>query len=137
RPTCSWTSLPARCCGSWSRRTRCVWCGRRTTMLRLTDLCVSYGGRTALGPLTLELPAGRLVAVTGPSGSGKSSLLLSVAGRVRYDGSVLLDDREIDRADVALVPQGNHLARVLTAVENIVLPLAAAGASDPLTTAEA
>lgn len=105
-------------------------------MLRLTDLTVSYDGTPALRPTSLELPTGLLAAVTGPSGSGKTSLLMAVAGRVDHGGSVTLDDKPVRRADVALIPQGNHLARVLTALENIALPLASARVADPLVVAE-
>ncbi|WP_141012789.1 ABC transporter ATP-binding protein [Nocardioides sambongensis] len=106
-------------------------------MLRLTDLAVSHGGRAALAPLSLEVPSGRLVAVTGPSGSGKTSLLLAIAGRIPARGEVTLDGRPLRPSDVALVPQGNHLARVLTALENIALPLAATGGADPVGLADA
>ncbi len=44
-----------------------------------------YAGRTALGPLTLDLPAGRTTALIGPSGCGKSTLLRLLIGLVPPD----------------------------------------------------
>jgi putative ABC transport system ATP-binding protein len=106
-------------------------------MLRLTDLAVSYHDQPALRPVSIDLPSRQLVALTGPSGSGKSSLLMAVAGAITHAGSITLDAAPVERTDVALVPQGNHLARVLTALENVAFPLAAAGVDEPLAVADA
>ena len=58
--------------------------------------------RPALREVDLRVPAGEVCAVTGPTGSGKSSLLRSVAGMERYSGSVTsrqgvirIDDEEV------------------------------------------
>jgi ATP-binding cassette subfamily C protein CydD len=59
-----------------------------------------------------DLPAGRHVALIGPSGIGKSSLLLAIAGVRRYEGSLRLGGEEVSGLDrpallerVAMVPQ--------------------------------
>lgn len=48
--------------------------------LEITNLTVKYGAATAVNDVTLHLPAGQIIALLGPSGSGKSSLLRAVAG---------------------------------------------------------
>ena len=81
-------------------------------------------------PLSLTVPAGRMLAITGPSGAGKTSLLWLMAGALeadrgtrRVDGSPVGDRPEAAARGIAVVPQGNGLAAVLTAYENIVVPL--------------
>jgi putative ABC transport system ATP-binding protein len=96
-------------------------------------LTVRYGDVVAVAGVTLHVPYGSMLAVSGPSGAGKTTLLWAMAGALRPDGgTVLLDGEAVgDRADsdgdrVVLIPQGNGLARMLTAYENIAVPLRAA-----------
>jgi len=98
--------------------------------LELDSVEVRYGGLVAVAELSLTVPAGRILAVTGPSGAGKSSLLWLMAGalepdrgRVLFDGAPVGDRPAAAARGVALIPQGNGLAAVLTAHENIVVPL--------------
>ncbi len=89
----------------------------------------------ALRGVSLAVPRGRLVAIMGASGSGKSTLLhllagllRPTAGRVRVDGQDLgaLDDdglTRLRRRRIGLVFQAFHLLGVLTARENVALPL--------------
>ena len=51
-----------------------------TPMLELRDVSVRYGHTLAVDDVTLDLPAGQVLAVLGPSGCGKSTLLRAVAG---------------------------------------------------------
>ncbi len=48
--------------------------------LEITNLTVKYGAATAVNNVTVHLPVGQIIALLGPSGSGKSSLLRAVAG---------------------------------------------------------
>jgi putative ABC transport system ATP-binding protein len=101
--------------------------------LRLTGVGVRYGSTTAVAAADLEAYAGEFIAVTGHSGAGKSSLLWAIGGAVESDGVVRLgDDRVTDRAQAAalgieVIPQGSALAVLLTAHENVALPLLARG----------
>ncbi|MGD9961449.1 ATP-binding cassette domain-containing protein [Nocardioides sp.] len=95
---------------------------------------VSYGEVHALHDVSLQLVPGQFVSITGPSGAGKTSLLWALAGALAPDsGTVHLGETQVTgRAQAAglgisLVPQGNGLATSLTAHENIVVPLLAAG----------
>jgi putative ABC transport system ATP-binding protein len=107
-----------------------------------TGVVVRFGATTALGGVDLVVRAGELVAVTGHSGAGKTTLLSALAGiLVPDEGTVHIRGRAVDgledaaAAGVAVVPQGNGLAAVLTAHENVLLPLLARG-TDPATAPE-
>ncbi|MFL5513398.1 MAG: ABC transporter ATP-binding protein [Gemmatimonadales bacterium] len=93
----------------------------------------------ALRGVSLEIGAGEYVAVVGPSGSGKSTLLQLIggidsptSGTVEILGTVLesLSDRELTRlrlTRLGFIFQRFHLLPVLTAQENVELPMAEAG----------
>jgi putative ABC transport system ATP-binding protein len=94
----------------------------------------------ALRDASVSIDSGELVAVVGPSGSGKSTFLQLVGlldtpsqGAVRFDGRDVsaLDDGERTRVrldSLGFVFQRFHLLQQLTALENVMLPMEAAGA---------
>ena len=108
-----------------------------------TELSRVYGeGETAVEALrgvTVAFPAGQFAAIMGPSGSGKSTLMHLLAGLDRpTSGSVVVDGKELAGLDdkgltrlrrdrLGFVFQAFNLVPVLTAEENIVLPLTLAG----------
>src|SRR2546421_2964026 len=93
----------------------------------------------ALRGVTLEVPAGQFTAVMGPSGSGKSTLMHILAGLDKpTEGQVWIGEREIStmadkeltqlrRDNVGFIFQFFNLLPILTAEENITLPLSIAG----------
>jgi putative ABC transport system ATP-binding protein len=88
-------------------------------------------GRLVLDDVSLSARSGEMLAVTGPSGSGKSSLLALMAGLASptagvatIDGRPVLDGVD---ARLGLVLQGYGLVSLLTAAENVEVPLQAAG----------
>jgi len=93
----------------------------------------------ALRGVSLEVPPGQFTAVMGPSGSGKSTLMHILAGLDRpTSGAVSIDGRDITtmrdreltllrRSHVGFVFQFFNLLPVLSAEENVALPLSLAG----------
>jgi putative ABC transport system ATP-binding protein len=93
---------------------------------------VSRGGNEILRGVDVTLRGGERLALTGPSGSGKTVLLSILAGLVLpQSGTVLLDGRPLAsdpslRRRIGVVFQGYGLVALLTAAENVELPLLAA-----------
>ena len=93
--------------------------------------------------VSLRLDPGESVAVLGPSGSGKSSLMAIIAGLERADaGKVRLAGQPIDGVSeddlarlrgrsLGIILQAFHLLPTMTALENVSVPLELAGAEDP------
>ena len=99
--------------------------------------------------IDLNVKAGERVAILGPSGSGKSSLMAILAGleratsgRVEVAGSdfTTLDEDGLARARrgrIGIVLQAFHLIPTMTALENVAVPLELAGRADAMATARA
>jgi ABC-type lipoprotein export system ATPase subunit len=97
----------------------------------------------ALAGVSLAIGRGEFVAVIGPSGCGKSTLLnLVSAVDVADEGRVLFEGHDLARAgeaqlvrlrrrSIGVVFQAFHLLANLTAEENVALPLALDGRTDP------
>lgn len=107
---------------------------RLTSWLSVDQVSVEYGAVCALREVTMTVAPGAFVAVTGPSGAGKTTLLWAMAGAlVPSVGTVCLGEEEVVGREqaaargIVLIPQGNGLAAVLTAHENVAVPLLAAG----------
>jgi len=112
-------------------------------LVTATDLTRRYGEGEAtvhaLAGVTVGFPAGQFTAIMGPSGSGKSTLMHLLAGLDRpTSGSVVLDGTELADLDdkrltdvrrdkVGFIFQSFNLLPVLSAQENIELPLSIAG----------
>ena len=98
-------------------------------MFRLDGVTKTYAGKPVLGPVTLDLPAGRTTVLLGPSGSGKSTLLRLLiglaapdAGTVSFGGTPVTPAtvREVSR-QLGYVIQDGGLFPHMTARGNITL----------------
>lgn len=97
---------------------------------------------SALRELNLQVAAGESVAITGPSGTGKSTLLNIVGALERADsGEALVDGRDVQKlgekeaaeyrnATVGFVFQLHHLLPQCTVLENVLVPTLAARSRD-------
>ena len=100
-----------------------------TSMLRLDGVRKHYRGIRALRNISFEVARNEIFALLGPTGAGKSSTLLSIAGLVEPDnGQVFLDGVDITQADpasrdVSIVFEGFNLLPVLDVKDNIAFPL--------------
>jgi putative ABC transport system ATP-binding protein len=119
----------------------------------LDDVQLSLDGPAGrvdiLRGVSLTIAAGESVAVVGPSGSGKSSLMMVLtglerpsAGAVRVAGQDLaqLDEDGLARLrqrHIGIVFQSFHLLPTMTALENVAIPLELAGRSDAFAAASA
>lgn len=54
----------------------------RVPALKLSSACVGYGKKRILGPVDLQVPAGKITTLIGPNGAGKSTLLKSITGEL-------------------------------------------------------
>jgi putative ABC transport system ATP-binding protein len=116
--------------------------------VRLT-LASAAGPVNILNGISLVVDKGEVVALLGPSGSGKSSLLMVAAGleapsagTVAVAGTRLtgLDEDRLARfrrAHVGIVFQSFHLVPTMTAEENVAVPLELQGAGDSFARADA
>src|SRR5438128_2662441 len=115
--------------------------------VRLT-LASAAGPVNILNGVSLAVERGVAVALLGPSGSGKSSLLMVAAGletpsagRVSVSGRVLSGLNEdalarFRREHVGIVFQSFHLVPTMTALENVAVPLELLGRGDAFARAE-
>jgi len=116
--------------------------------VRLT-LASAAGPVNILAGVSLAIEQGETIALLGPSGSGKSSLLMVAAGleaptsgRVQVAGTDLTRLGEdalarFRRNHIGIVFQSFHLIPTMTALENVAVPLELQGAKDAFARAEA
>ena len=115
-------------------------------MLRLNNIEVVYSDVIlVLRGVSLDVPAGRIVALLGANGAGKSTTLRAVSGLLRAQegevtrGSIEFDGRRIDRLSpedvvrlgIVQVLEGRRLFRHLTVEENLLIGAHAAGRARP------
>jgi len=100
------------------------------SLLAVTNLAVGYDGMRALQDVSLEVPAGTIVALVGANGAGKSSLLRAISGLVRpHAGSIVFNGADITRmpahaivrAGIAHVPEGRRVFASATVRDNLLL----------------
>ncbi|MEM6304976.1 MAG: ABC transporter ATP-binding protein [Pseudomonadota bacterium] len=112
----------------------------------LSDVVLSLKGNAGdveiLRGITLKVAAGETLALTGPSGSGKSSLLMVMGGLEQATGGrVMALDHDLTAMDedalsrfragrMGIVFQSFHLIPTMTALENVATPLELSGTAD-------
>ena len=96
--------------------------------LRTTDLTKSFGGRTVVRGVSVDISSGEVVGLLGPNGAGKTTTFSMVVGLVSPDsGRVLLDGNDVTedpmyvraRKGIGYLPQEPSIFRGLTVEQNI------------------
>jgi dipeptide transport system ATP-binding protein len=75
-----------------------------TTLLRIRNLRVDFGGFTAVDGVDLDLAAGEVLGIVGESGSGKSVSMLATMGLIDAPGRVSADELSFDGIDLLKMP---------------------------------
>src|SRR5881628_2719000 len=110
------------------------------SFLRTIDLTKSYGGRTVVRGVNLDVASGEIVGLLGPNGAGKTTTFYMTVGLTQPDsGRVELDDHDVTddpmyvraRKGIGYLPQEPSIFRGLTVEQNLMailetLPLDAA-----------
>jgi len=97
--------------------------------LTTTDLTKSFGGRTVVRGVSIDISSGEVVGLLGPNGAGKTTTFSMVVGLVSPDsGRVLLDGNDVTedpmyiraRKGIGYLPQEPSIFRGLTVEQNIL-----------------
>ena len=98
------------------------------SLLKVTNLVVSYGGIEALKGISFEVEQGQIVTLIGANGAGKSTTLRTISGLVPpKDGRIYFEGRDITdfntqkivETGIAMVPEGRRVFANLTVLENL------------------
>ena len=102
--------------------------------ISLEDVVFSRSGRRIFDGVSLAIPRGRITAIMGPSGTGKTTLLRLIGGQLRPDsGRILVDGHEVPtlkrkalyalREKMGMLFQSGALFTDLSVFENVAFPL--------------
>ena len=98
------------------------------SLLKVTDLVVSYGGIEALKGISFDVDEGQIVTLIGANGAGKSTTLRTISGlvppksgRIYFEGRDITDfnTQKIVETGIAMVPEGRRVFANLTVLENL------------------
>jgi len=103
-------------------------------ILKVKDLTYSRGDRKIFDGLQLEIPKGKITAIMGPSGTGKTTLLKLIGGQLKPDqGSIEFDGENIHqlnnaqlyeaRRKMGMLFQGGALFTDINVFENVAFPI--------------
>lgn len=103
-------------------------------LIEIENLSFSRGERKIFDDLSLTIPHGKITAIMGPSGTGKTTLLKLIAGQLRPDsGRVLVEGQDVHRLGrtalyrlrqrMGMLFQSGALLTDLTVFENVAFPL--------------
>ena len=96
------------------------------SLLKVTDLKVSYGGIEALKGVSFAVKEGEIVTLIGANGAGKSTTLRAISGLVNVKGGTIefageditgMDPQKIVSRGIAMVPEGRRVFPNLTVAE--------------------
>jgi phospholipid/cholesterol/gamma-HCH transport system ATP-binding protein len=103
-------------------------------LIEIRDLTFLRGERAIFRNMSLDVPRGKITAIMGPSGTGKTTLLRIIGGQIKPDeGTVLIDGHDICqmnrdqlfafRRNVGMLFQSSALFTDLSVYENVAFPM--------------
>ncbi len=103
-------------------------------LVRVRGLTTVLGGKTIFDQLALDIPRGRITAIMGPSGTGKTTLLKHITGQMRPDaGEILVNGQNVPgmsrealykmREGIGYLFQNSALLTDFDVFENVAFPL--------------
>ncbi|MES2822684.1 MAG: ATP-binding cassette domain-containing protein [Pseudomonadota bacterium] len=106
----------------------------KDNLIEIRDLHFQRGERWIFNGIDIDIPRGKITAIMGPSGTGKTTLLRFIGGQLTPDkGSIILDDNNIlqlnrdelfaVRRKIGMLFQSGALFTDLTVFENVAFPL--------------
>ncbi len=116
-------------------------------LIKLSNISLTLrsdaGKINVLKNINLDIPYGQTISVVGPSGAGKTSLIMLIAGLEKpTSGEIVVNGNRIDnlsedelaifrRKNIGIIFQNFHLIPTMTALENVMVPLEFAGVANP------
>ena len=94
------------------------------TVIKLENVSYAYDEQQILKDINLEVEAGQVVAILGPSGVGKSTLFNLIAGILEVQsGRIVLDGQENPKGQVSYMLQKDLLLEHKTVLGNVIFHL--------------
>jgi branched-chain amino acid transport system ATP-binding protein len=99
-------------------------------MIKVENLNVKYGGITAVRDVSFEVEEGKIIALIGNNGAGKTSTLKTISGlvipnkgRIFFEGNDItgMKPHEIVKKGIIHIPEGRHIFPNLTVKENLIM----------------
>jgi phospholipid/cholesterol/gamma-HCH transport system ATP-binding protein len=105
-----------------------------STLVRVRGLTTVLNGKTIFDNLELDIPRGKVTAIMGPSGTGKTTLLKHITGQMTPDaGQILVDGKDVPRLSrealyklregIGYLFQNSALLTDFSVFENVAFPL--------------
>ena len=105
-----------------------------TSLIKIKNLNFSYGGRAIYKDLSMDIPRGKITAILGPSGTGKTTLLRLIGAQLYPElGEVLFDNINIHRLNrsdlytlrkrMSMLFQSGALFTDMSVFDNVAFPL--------------
>lgn len=105
-------------------------------MLRLENIIISRGGHSVLNDISIGAVSGDIVALTGPNGTGKTTLLQIISGTLKSDsGNICFKENKVNlnsinwRFKLSYIPEDGGIIPLLTIEEQLYLQCSLTGIS--------
>lgn len=107
---------------------------KQDNLVEVDDVCFAYAGRKIYNHMSLQIPRGKITAILGPSGTGKTTLLRLIGAQLKPDsGKILFEGINIHklnrselyelRKKMSMLFQSGALFTDLNVYENVAFPL--------------